>query len=119
MPLSDLTDPAAVDAAMNEFDRIGRDNFLHKYGFGPSRAYFVSRDGKYYDSKAIVGAAHRYQYPQKGQLRADNFSGGENTVRAKLEAVKADPGTGIRTFHPWVFRRSASTGGNSDDGYQP
>jgi len=69
--------------------------------------------------KAIVGAAHRYQYPQKGQLRADNFSGGENTVRAKLEAVKADPGTGIRTFHPWVFRRSASIGGNSDDGYQP
>jgi putative restriction endonuclease len=52
MPLSDLTDPAAVDAAMNEFDRIGRDNFLHKYGFGPSRAYFVSRDGKYYDSKS-------------------------------------------------------------------
>jgi MrcB-like, N-terminal domain len=87
MPLSDLTDPAAVDDAMNEFDRIGRDNFLQKYGFGPSRAYFVRRDGKYYDSKAIVGAAHGYQYPQKGQLRAHDFSGGENTVRAKLEAL--------------------------------
>ena len=73
--------------AMNEFDRIGRDNFLRKYGFGPSRAYFVRRDGKYYDSKAIVGAAHGYQYPQKGQLRAEDFSGGENTVRARLEAL--------------------------------
>ena len=85
MPLSDLTDPAAVNAAMDEFDRIGRDNFLRKYDFGPSRAYFVRRDGKYYDSKAIVGAAYGYQYPQKGQLRAEDFSGGENTVRALLE----------------------------------
>jgi hypothetical protein len=87
MPLSDLTDPKAVNAAMDEFDRIGRDNFLRKYDFGPSRAYFVRRDGKYYDSKAIVGAAHGYQYPQKGQLRAEDFSGGENTVRSRLEAL--------------------------------
>ncbi len=72
---------------MDEFDRVGRDNFLRKYNFGPARAYFVRRDGKYYDSKAIVGAAHGYQYPQKGQLRAEDFSGGENTVRAQLEAL--------------------------------
>jgi hypothetical protein len=72
---------------MDEFDRIGRDNFLRKYNFGPSRAYFIRRDGNYYDSKAIVGAAHGYQYPQKGQLRANDFSGGENTVRARLEAL--------------------------------
>jgi hypothetical protein len=72
---------------MNEFDRIGRDKFLRKYGFGPSRAYFLRRDGKYYDSKAIVGAAYGYQYPQKGQLRAEDFSGGENTVRSRLEAL--------------------------------
>ena len=26
--VTDLTDPAAVNAAMNEFDCIGRDNFL-------------------------------------------------------------------------------------------
>ena len=122
MPLSDLTDPAAVNAAMDEFDRLGREGFLRKYGFGPSRAYFVRRDGKYYDSKAIVGAAHGLQYPQKGQLHSDDFSGGENTVRALLERlgfplkcvdrtstrssldlisnsfVKADPVTDIRTF---------------------
>lgn len=87
MPLSELTDPAAINAAMNEFDRVGRDSFLRKYGFGPSRAYFVHRGGKYYDSKAIVGAAHGYQYPQKGQLRSEDFSGGEDTVRALLERL--------------------------------
>ena len=84
MPLSDLTDPAAVNAAMDEFDRLGRDEFLRKYGFGPSRAYFVHRDDKYYDSKAIIGAAHGFQYPEKGQLRSEDFSGGENTVGALL-----------------------------------
>ena len=79
MSLSELTDAKAVIAAMDEFDRLGREAFLQKYGFGPAGAYFVRRDGKYYDSKAIVGAAHGYQYPQKGQLRAEDFSGGENT----------------------------------------
>jgi hypothetical protein len=87
MPLSDLTDPAAVNAAMDEFDRLGRDEFLRKYGFGPSRTYFLRRDDKYYDSKAIVGAAHGFQYPEKGQLGSDDFSGGENTVRPLLERL--------------------------------
>ena len=40
MPLSDLTDPAAVNAAMDEFDRIGRDNFLRKYRFWPFAGLF-------------------------------------------------------------------------------
>lgn len=87
MPLSDLTDPAAVNAAMDEFDRLGRDEFLRKYGFGPSRMYFVRRDDKYYDSKAIVGAAYGFQYPDKGQLGSDDFAGGENTVVPLLERL--------------------------------
>jgi hypothetical protein len=87
MPLSELTDPAAVHAAMDEFDRLGRTDFLRKYGFGPSRAYFLRRDGKDYDSKAIAGVAYGIQYPQKGQLHSDDFSGGENTVRTLLEGL--------------------------------
>src|SRR5262245_17330759 len=87
MPLSDLTDPAAVNAAMDEFDRLGRDEFLQKYSFGPSRLYVLRRNGKDYDSKAIVGAAHGFQYPEKGQLHSEDFSGGESTVRALLERL--------------------------------
>jgi hypothetical protein len=87
MPLSDVTDPAAINAAMDEFDQLGRDVFLRKYGFGRSRAYFLHRDGKDYDSKAIVGAAHGYQHPQEGPLHSEDFSGGENTVRALLERL--------------------------------
>ena len=45
MVLAELTDPTAVNKAMDEFDQIGRDTFLRKYGFGRSRNYFVERNG--------------------------------------------------------------------------
>jgi hypothetical protein len=43
-----------------EFDSLGREEFLAKYGFGEARSYFLVRDGKAYDSKAVVGAAQRW-----------------------------------------------------------
>jgi hypothetical protein len=46
--------------------------------------YLLVHDGHSYDSKAIAGAAHAYQFPQFGQLRAADFSGGEATVASKL-----------------------------------
>jgi 5-methylcytosine-specific restriction protein A len=46
-----------------------------------------SETGKHYDSKAIVGAAYGFQFPEKGPLRGAQFSGGENTVERKLEQL--------------------------------
>ena len=40
---------------MAEYDRLGQDRFLEKYGFGAARSYWLVIDGKTYDSKAIVG----------------------------------------------------------------
>ena len=80
MSLGDLTDRHAVESAIEEFDRIGRDAFLAKYGFGPARSYFLLYRGFRYDSKAVVGAAHGYQFPSAGPLRQHDFSGGESTV---------------------------------------
>jgi hypothetical protein len=76
-----------VDAALDEFDQLGREAFLAQYGFGKARRYFVRRDGKYYDSKAIAGVAMRYQDPQSGPLSSDDFSGGEHGAKAKLEEL--------------------------------
>jgi hypothetical protein len=87
MGLAELTDSEAVRKAVAEFDELGRDGFLRKYGFGPARSYFLVVDGKRYDSKAIVGAAHGFQFPDRGPLRPNEFSGGESTVRAKLEQL--------------------------------
>jgi hypothetical protein len=87
VPLADLTSQAAVRQALDEFDALGREGFLEKYGFGRAREYFVLRSNRLYDSKAIAGAAYGYQFPIHGPLSAGDFSGGEATVQRKLEEL--------------------------------
>jgi hypothetical protein len=87
MPLSALSERNAVLQAMKEYDEIGRDSFLEKHKYGRARGYFVVHDGKRYDSKAIAGVAVGIQFPSEGPLRATDFSGGEATVKAKLEEL--------------------------------
>jgi hypothetical protein len=87
MPLSALSERSAVLSAMAEYDELGREEFLDRYGYGPSRSYFLEHDGKEYDSKAIAGVAVGKQFPSEGPLRKDQFSGGDATVRAKLESL--------------------------------
>jgi hypothetical protein len=88
--LATLTDPAAVKAAMAEFDQIGRDAFLDKHRFGQARSYFLVREGRLYDSKAIFAVAFGIQHPQEGPLPAHSFSGGEQTVAHRLRALGFD-----------------------------
>lgn len=87
MALSDITDRRAVLSAIEEFDRIGKDAFLAKYGFGEARSYWLLHEGRRYDSKAIIGAAHGYARPDLGPMRSAEFSGGEATVRQRLAAL--------------------------------
>lgn len=87
MALSDITDSTAVLQAAHEFDALGRDAFLARYGVGKARGYFLVLSGKRYDSKAIMGAAHGYQFPERGPLRAADISGGDATVKTKLEQL--------------------------------
>jgi 5-methylcytosine-specific restriction protein A len=72
----------AVHQAMNEYDRLGPDAFLRKYGFGRAKTYFLVHGGRSYDSKAIAGVAHGYAVPSEGPLSNKRFSGGE-TAAAK------------------------------------
>lgn len=89
MAFSDLSDPKAVKAAMREFDRIGRTDFLKRYGFGKSKEYMIwdPETEILYDSKAIAGAAYGYQFPDKGPLKPTQFAGGEATVEPKLKKL--------------------------------
>jgi len=72
--------------AVAEYDRLGQNRFLEKYGFGPARSYRLIVDGKTYDSKAIVGAAHGY-LPGREPLAAGDFSGGAATVGRLLSRL--------------------------------
>ena len=74
-----------IIGALDEFDLIGRPAFLAKYGFGEARNYFLRHDGKDYDSKAVVGAAHTRRHGDP--LRAADFSGGDATVKRLLEGL--------------------------------
>jgi hypothetical protein len=76
MSLANLSSPTAVRKAMAECDSLGREQFLAKHGFGEAREYMLRHEGKNYDSKAIAGVAHKYQFPDLGALEARDFSGG-------------------------------------------
>jgi hypothetical protein len=84
--LRDITDREAVLRAIAEADEIGERLFLEKYGFGESRRYRIVHKGKNYPSKAILAAAHGYQFPDREPLTNAEFSGGTQTT-AKAEEL--------------------------------
>jgi hypothetical protein len=63
MSLGDISSREAVLRAIHEYDRMGRDAFLEHYKFKRARAYFLLHEDRYYDSKAILGVAHGFQFP--------------------------------------------------------
>lgn len=95
MPLSDLSSPTAVRLAVAECDRLGRNEFLRKYGFGQARDFVLRLDGREYDSKAIAGVAHGYEHSDIGPLRSGSFSGGADAAGKRL----FDLGFNVDGFH--------------------
>lgn len=89
MSIRKLKDRQAVLTALREFDTLGRTGFLEKYGFGKSREYMLrdAETGNLYDSKAIVGAAYGYAFPDEGPFGPEDFSGGEATVERVLSSL--------------------------------
>ncbi|AEB42664.1 hypothetical protein VAB18032_07720 [Micromonospora maris AB-18-032] len=96
--LADVT-RSDVLAAVKEFDKLGRDAFLDKYGFGTARTYFLEVNGRQYDSKAIMGYAHGVS--QGEFLRSGDFTGGEASVVHHLRRL----GFVTRTHRnpPWAW----------------
>ena len=86
MALNDITRDAVLEA-IGEYDGLGQDGFLARYGFDRARQYLLVHDGRRYDSKAIVGAAHGF-LPGERPLTAGEFSGGEATVGRLLRRLR-------------------------------
>lgn len=76
---------AHVEQAVAEYDHLGREAFLDHYGFREARTYVLRHGGREYDSKAIVGAAHRYATGRPA--RWDEFHGGKNGAARVLTAL--------------------------------
>jgi len=102
MPLSELTSRDAILSAIHEYDTLGQEAFLQKYGYGRSREYLLEYDGKSYDSKAIVGAAYGIQHPTEGPLKHNDFSGG----LARIEPVLQRLGFRLSKLEPMETQQS-------------
>ncbi len=87
MGLSNVQTRESVLKAVQECETLGRKAFLERYGYGRAFNYFLVVDGRMYDSKAIVGVAHGYEFPDLGPLTSDQFSGGSATVQRKLQQL--------------------------------
>ena len=47
-----------VSLAIRQFDLVGRDDMLKKYGGGKSIKWYIEKNNHYYDQKLIIRAAH-------------------------------------------------------------
>ena len=87
MSLAVLTSSEAVDAAIAEFEKIGRDRFLEKYGYGSGQTFIKTSDGAEYDAEAILAAAVGIQYPDRGALKPGEFRATPDVVSDKLHEL--------------------------------
>ncbi len=78
-----IEESESVLKAIQEFDQLGRDEFLTRYGFGRAKRYYILHNGRVYDSKAIAGVATKHESATGTPLANSQFSGGEHQV-AKL-----------------------------------
>jgi hypothetical protein len=72
-----------VVRAIQEYDRLGPDDFFAAHGYGPSRSYELVRDGRRYPHKAILGTA--YELATGTKLAPGDFEGGKAGAVAVLE----------------------------------
>ena len=80
-----LKQKESILKSIAEYNSIGREKFLQKYGYRRARQYFLLHKNKIYDSKPIYGVAFKFE--DGPVLRGKDFSGGEKTVAQALERL--------------------------------
>jgi HNH endonuclease len=72
--------------AIDECKGLTKAELYDKYGFRQARSYILIHDGERYDSKAVVGIAHRFVPGSNGPLLYTDFGGG-GPVKRLLEKL--------------------------------
>ena len=70
-----LVTRAEVLRAIQEYDRLGPEQFFSEHGFAPTTTYELVWDKRRYPPKAILGAA--YECATGQQLGSGDFEGGK------------------------------------------
>ncbi|MFJ8990542.1 HNH endonuclease [Streptomyces sp. NPDC102279] len=105
---------AGILRAIEEHDRLGVDSFRATYGFHAAATYLLVYEGRQYDSKAIAGVAHKYDFGEALKPSTPGFSGG---LKAAVAWLRREGFTVVelpKTFHRRVgdlrpARRAAGT----------
>jgi hypothetical protein len=66
---------ADVVRAIEEYDRLGPDQFFSEHGFAPTTTYELVWDEHSYPPKAILGTA--YEFATGERLASGDFEGGK------------------------------------------
>ena len=64
-----------VLAALQDYDRLGPEQFFSQHGYGPSRSYELIWNNRHYPHKAILGTA--YELATGHRLAPGDFEGGK------------------------------------------
>jgi hypothetical protein len=64
-----------VLSAIEEYDRLGPQQFFSKHGFAPTTTYELAWKNQRYPPKAILGVA--YEFATGKRLAASDFEGGK------------------------------------------
>jgi hypothetical protein len=104
MPNFDAVEREHVLRALEEYDKLGADEFLTLYGFGKAREYLLWHDGKSYDSKAILGVS--YKYAAGTAATSSEFSGGKDGAAKILREL----GFSVTFVDDQEFAESPATG---------
>jgi hypothetical protein len=62
--------------AIQEYDRVGAEQFYSEHGFGPTTTYDLVWDERRYPPKAILGTAYELATGQR--LASGDFEGGKS-----------------------------------------
>ena len=64
-----------VERAIEEYDRLGPEQFFSEHGFAPTTTYELVWDKRSYPPKAILGTAYEFATGQR--LGSGDFEGGK------------------------------------------
>jgi hypothetical protein len=102
---------SAIEAALVEFDALGRQAFLTKHGFGFATTYLLRHRGRFYDPKAIVGVAN--QGTADGRpLKPNEFDATSAIARLETLGYEIVPFSGL-----WWVNQGATYKAERDGGY--
>jgi len=90
----DKVTPDDVLRALQEYDRIGPEQFFAAHGYAPTTTYDLVWERRTYPPKAILGTAYEFAVGQR--LAAGDFEGGKSGAVKVLGALGFD----VQPRHP-------------------